>query len=427
MRRRMLTSTVALAALTAGSLTAPALAGAATPPATTASAAARTTPAPPVSAEDRRLRRALQRVVDAGAVGVTAQVIDRGLVWRGAAGSAHLGPRRPATPDARFRAASVSKMITSVLALQLVERGTWTLDTTIGDVMPGLWPARSDVTVRQLLSHTSGVPDYLPGMVAKADTVKKFRAVIRKKRVARDLVGLAKKQDWLFEPGTSFAYSNTGYVLVGMMLARETGVPLARLARTKVLKPAGMTRSRWATGRRMVRPALTEYGALGKGGRQVDLSAFHPSMFAGAGALVSTARDLNRFQYALSKGRLVERSTLETMRAVAVDVEEAGLPYGLGTYSITDPCRPRESAVYGHDGASWGTLTLSFSSADGRRRVTVAMTGREYTRDQPAFQALNRFLGLALRATCRRAPEARTVVPAPTVVPRTDVVAPPLG
>src|SRR5207237_296978 len=127
---------------------------------------------------ERQLDRLLQQVRAGGAIGVTAEVVTPGGTWRGATGNAERAPRRPATEDARFRAGSVSKQLVSVLALQLVQDGTWSLGTTIGDVRPGLYPERADATLRQLLSHTSGIPEFLTPLIAGAETTPAFVDVI---------------------------------------------------------------------------------------------------------------------------------------------------------------------------------------------------------------------------------------------------------
>ncbi len=351
------------------------------------------------------LRPELRRVVRAGAVGVSAQVVDRGEVWRGAAGAARLRPNRPAVPSAHFRAASVTKTLTAVLALQQVQRGRWTMDTTIGDVLPGLWPARSDVTVAQLLSHRSGAPDYLSVLTSRGTTVPKLLRIISNRRTDRALVRVAKRQDWLFEPGTGFSYSNTNYVIIGLMLRRATGFSLPKLAQRRIFAPARMTRSSWPFAKGFPAPKLREYAAFGK--RRIDLSTFSPTMFSAAGALVTTARDLNRFQRSLSRGDLLAPRLVRLMRSVVTPAEETGLgvAYGYGSYRLPDPCR-NGGSLHGHDGASFGTQTLSFTSGNGRRRVTVAMTGRQYGNpEQPAFAALNEFLVAAFASSCRLGPD----------------------
>ncbi len=358
---------------------------------------------------ERGLDRALRAVIRAGGVGVVARVKGPGQAWRGAEGHAHLHPRRPSTAPARFRAASVNKQLTAVLALKLVERGTWSLDTTIDDVLPGLWPGRGAITLRQLMSHTSGMPDYLPVLFEDADTTREFVDAISRKRTDRELVRAARMQEWLFEPGTDMSYSNTNFVVVGMMLKHETGRRMPLLLRTRILRPAGMKESRFATDRRLPGPALREYAVIG--GKRVDLRRFHPSIFSSAGALVTTTRDLNRFQRALSRGRLIGPELLRQMRSVIGQDPEIGMEYGLGSFRLPDPCR-QGGFVHGHDGATWGTLTLMFGSPDGRRRVTVAMTGRDLDGRVATSRALSRFVVRALAATCGQVPHGASTGPA---------------
>lgn len=395
-RRRL----VALAATTmsvALALTTAPTSSAATPPsaprAHAAPAAGGVTQAP----WERRLDRALRQVRVAGGLGVTAQVDGPRGTWSGAAGYAQLDPRKPAKEQARFRAASVTKQLTTVLALDLVERDRWTLSTTIGDVLPRLWPRRADVTLEQLLSHRSGMPDMLTPLIAQARTDRAFVKAISKRRTDSELVKVAKTQDWLFEPGTSMAYSNTNFIVVGMMLKKATGRSMAHLVRSRILGPAGMTSSVYATSRGMAAPRLKEYAVLGP--RRLDVSTFHPSMFSSAGALVTTARDLNRFQRALSRGRLVARRLVTTMRRVTTPDGGPKTGYGLGSYRLLDPCGTGR-VLHGHDGGSWGTVTLSFTTPSGGRRVSVAMTGRELNGDTDGILALLRFVTAAMAAQC---------------------------
>ncbi len=395
--RRSLT-VAATALLTAIPVVAQAPASSAAPPGQAARAA-------------ERLDRALDEVVEAGAVGTVAEVTTRGHVWRGASGKARLDPGRPARPWAKFRAASVTKSTISVLALQMVARGRWTLRTTIGDVLPRLWPKRSEVTLRQLLSHTSGMPDMLIPLVADAVTTEAFVAAISKRRTDRELIRTAKAQPWLFEPGTDMAYSNAGYVVVGKMLRKATGRSVADLLRTRVLAPAGMTDTRFARSPDVSPPWLREYADYQ--GELLDIGSAHPTMFSSAGALLTTTRDLNRFHRALSSGRLLPNRLVRKMRSVVAVEEVLGLEYGLGSYRVPDPCRPGRF-LHGHDGGAWGTYTFSFSSPNGQRRVTVAATGRSYDGGTEPLAAVGRFLQLALASACPDVtPPARSPLPAP--------------
>ncbi len=341
--------------------------------------------------------------------------LDRGQVWRGAVGRGELRPNRPAVPRARFRAASVTKQLTSVLALQMVQRGRWRLGTTIADVLPrGAWPGRGDVTLRQLLSHTSGMPDVVDALVARARTNREFVRIVSRRYTDRGLVRSSRRLPWVFTPGTDHDYSNTNFIVVGLMLKQATGQTLYRLMRQRVLRPAGMRDSYVPVAKYLTPPRLHEYASFGRA--RLDLGTFSPTMFSGAGALVSTAADLNRFHLALSRGRLIPRRLVTLMRT---PVRQSGATrYGLGSYRLADPCGGGFRLV-GHDGGAWGTLTLSFTSPDGARRVTAALTGRQYTTDR-ALRALFRFVGVAFGTTCRGGPAgvAGRTQPPPSVLGR---------
>jgi D-alanyl-D-alanine carboxypeptidase len=367
-------------------------------------AAERPQPTAAAKVDGPQLQRQLKRVLTkGGGVGVVAEVATPDGRWRSSAGVARTKPRTPASPSARFRAASVTKSVVSVLALQLVANGRWTLDTTIGDVLPKLWPERSDITLRQLLSHSSGMPEMVVPLLAEATTTRKFLREIRKKRTDRELVRAAKTAEWLFEPGTDMKYSNTNYVVVGMMLRRATGKSVAQLAERRVFAPARMGQSKLARSKRVKAPRLHEYGRFD--GRLVDLRGFSPTIFSSSGSMVSTTRDLNRFHRALSTGALLPKRLVREMRSVVAVDQDTGAEYGLGSYRLPDPCRPG-GFLHGHDGATYGTVTLTFSSPDGRRRVTVASTGRTVTLESPPLMQLMEFVFLAAEQSCPGAPAA---------------------
>jgi D-alanyl-D-alanine carboxypeptidase len=347
-----------------------------------------------------QLDRLLARVHRQGAVGVTAELVTPDGTWRGAAGNGERNPRLPASERAQFRAASVSKQLMTVLALQQVDRGRWTLDTTLGSVLPDLWPDQGTVTLRQLLSHTSGLPEYLTPLLGTDPSATAFTTVISRRYTDEQLVAAARTQPTT--PRGQFVYANTNFVLVGMMLEEATGRSLADLLAQRVFGPARMTESAWPSGTRTTRPRLKEYGRLY--GQTISLAGFQPSMFSGAGALLTTARDLDRFQLALSRGELVPRSLVRQMRSVTSDGGDLGLEYGLGSYRLPDPCKPGRW-VHGHDGGSWGTITLSYASPSGDRRVAVSMTGRNYDGDNRAVATLSELAVKALAQTCGGKPK----------------------
>ncbi|NYE35087.1 D-alanyl-D-alanine carboxypeptidase [Nocardioides cavernae] len=411
-RRRAIPAAAAAVALLAAPLAAAPSAGATTSPAATAAApkAPRTSEMP-----ERKLERLVQRLRTEGrAVAVTAEVRRGGRTWSFDVGQARRDPGRRVEPGSTFRAASVTKQLVAVLGLQQVERGRWTLDTTIGDVDPALWPGRESVTLRQLLSHTSGMPDYLLAVLGSAVTGQDLVDAVSTRWTDRRIIAAAQGLPGS-EPG-GFAYSNTNYVVVGQMLERATGTKVRALVRDRVLRPAGMTDSAFAVRKDAPRPDLHEYARY-PGSGTLDLGAFEPSLFSSAGALVSTARDLNRFRKALETGKLIPKRLVRTMQEPLSD--GGGLPYGLGSYRLPSPCASGPGWVQGHDGASFGTLTFSVGLGT-NRQVTIAMTGRGYTERTALAQArlVQQFAYTALSATCGEdgTDERRATQPLPGLI-----------
>lgn len=408
-RRRRTSAAVASLALLAAPLAAAGPSASAAPAPVPAAAKAA-----PGDMPVRSLERLVERLRSEGrAVGVTAEVRRGSQTWSFDSGKARRDPGRPVQSGSTFRAASLTKQLVAVLALQQVERGRWSLDTTIGDVDPTLWPGRESVTLRQLLSHTSGMPDYLFAVLGSAVTGDDLVDAVSTRWTDRRILATARTLP-LGEPGT-FSYSNTNYVLVGQMLQRATGVPVRRLVERRILRPTGMADSAFAVRRDAPRPDLHEYARY-PGSGTLDLGSFEPSLFSSAGALVSTAHDLNIFRRALEQGRLLPRRLVRTMQEPVSD--GGGLPYGLGSYRLPSPCASGPGWVQGHDGASFGTLTFSVGLG-ANRQVTIALTGRGYTERTALAQArlVQQFAYTALEATCAAgdtdAPRDLTRLPAP--------------
>jgi len=216
----------------------------------------------------------------------------------------------------------------------------------------------------------------------------------------------ALAQPWTFEPGTQAVYSNTGYIVLGMLLERASGAPLAHLLRDNVFRPSGMTCTAYLTETVLPKPALVD--TITADGQTYDLDGFDPELFAAAGAVVSTTKDLNAFTEALATGRLVKPATFERMRRtrpVQVTVDAQGSPvrvdYGLGVYRMPDPCEPGQF-LWGHDGATFGTLSYAVTSLDGTRQVSAGWTGREYNTDGSVSYNPMEAIDAALSATCGR-------------------------
>lgn len=322
----------------------------------------------------------LQTMVDGGALGASAAIRQGDQVWMNTAGAV-ANPHMNITKGfATSRAASITKTVTAVLVLQEMERGTWTLDTQVGEVDPTLIPAHPEVTIRQLLSHTSGLPDYLgmptmtDGLLQNAKDMDAIHAVATGEHSNKSLMQVANTSPWRFEPGTRFDYSNSNYVALSLLLEKVTGKSFRYLALTRVFGPVSMMRSDVPE-----QPGLQNshlMGAMMAGDRVVMLPDFSPTLFGAAGNMTTNVMDLTTFQRALTSGRLISKESLALMQTPTPQ----GQVYGLGMFRIQDPCSSAENPkyLYGHDGAGFGEFSISLARPNGEESFSVLWTGRRY-------------------------------------------------
>lgn len=348
---------------------------------------------------------AVAAVVADGALGATARVEAPGLRWAGAAGLRELGGHRGATTYDEFRVASNTKTMVATLAMQEVERGTWTLDTTVEDVLPGVLPAEigSVVTIEQLMSHRSGAPSlHIQQMIvermADPESWEDLADAFEQRYTIDDHLTTIDATAWEFEPGTDGNYSNAGYVLLGLMLEEQTGRSLDTLLKWRVFLPAGMWRADYPTEPDVRGPFMVGAAYFGEDAGWESLDEWDPTMFAGAGAATATTRDLNRLNEALFSGRLVSPETAEDMLTPRGALFGGEIEYGLGVYRVPDPCNEGEY-LYGHDGAALGTLSINWSSPDGERQITAGVNTRDYSGEEPLYN-FDDLLTPMLLATC---------------------------
>lgn len=347
---------------------------------------------------------AVRALVADGALAVTARVETPDLRWAQAAGKRELGRPAPARVDDAYRIGSITKTFVATLVLQEVERGTWTLGTRVEDVLPGLLPGHPEVTIEHLLSHRSGMPTgtdtLLLSRIEDPESIEDQVAALGEEYTQADHVAAALATPWLFEPGTDWSYSNAGYVVLGLLLEEVTGQDLAHLLRHRVLRPAGLRHTDLPDQPRAHGPFLVEAMYTGEyGAGWYSLPDLDPSVFGAAGAATSTTADLLRFGDSLLGGRLLRASTVADM---ATPRTPEPIDYGLGLYRVPDPCAPAGSGayLYGHDGVTFGTLSLALSSPDGERSFAVGVTGRDLSGSEVPLYDLNELLVPVFLATC---------------------------
>lgn len=360
----------------------------------------------PQNAPANGLDEATQALVDDGAIGVTARVESPTTQWGGAAGAREVGKNPPALEQSPFRTASITKTMVATLVMQEVEAGTFTLDTPVNDLVPGLFPEHQDVTVEHLLTHRSGAQTgTMLSIAAKGTgpTWEDFIAALGLDYTDEEHLAVVNDAEWLFEPGTGFNYSNAGFIALGMILEGVNDEDLASLLQERVFDPARMRHSAFPDESNTRGPLLMDAmytGTAEQGGiGWVALDDFDPDVFSAAGGAVTTTRDLNQFTEALLTGELVDPALVDEM---LVPRSTETMVYGLGIYRVADPCTPEgepQQWLYGHDGGSMGTVSLALSSTDGSRQLSLAISGRDMTGAQDSYD-LNELLVPMLLATC---------------------------
>lgn len=304
--------------------------------------------------------------------------------WTGAFGVADRETGAPVRTDMRLRTGSVTKTFTATIVLQLVDEGTLSLDDTLASILPVAadLPNAETITLRQILNMRSGIFNYTehPGLFG---TVPGSEDRVW---THQEMLDLARKHDAYFDPGTSFHYSNTNYILLEMIIERATGDAFGDELISRILKPLGLDETSLPTAPEMPEPFAHGYGgdpALMNPERDPDAMAaeaaeastestsdtetekpappkidlaslrdstrFPPSLAAGAGAIVSTVGDLNRWVDALLEGWSLTSETqanrMDLLPTKESESDETG-GYGLGIM--------RQDGVTGHGGGILG-------------------------------------------------------------------------
>ncbi|KYF53770.1 alkaline D-peptidase, partial [Sorangium cellulosum] len=274
--------------------------------------------------------------------------------------------------DGLVRIGSNSKAFTAVVVLQLVGEGKVDLDAPIEAYLPGLVRGEgidgNDITVRQLLQHTSGLADY-DGLLLTGD----FSSLRDTYFSPRELLDAALAEGSQFPPGDRWDYSNTNYILAGLLIEKVTGRPLNEEITRRIIDRIGLRNTYLPdVGEQGIRGCHPRgYHADSTDGPMYDATELDPSFGWAAGQVIATPSDLNRFFLALFGGELLEPAQLEEMRTT---IEAPGMwpgaQYGLGLFTTPLSCG---GIAWGHGGDIMGYHTRGGVSDDGRA-VTVAVT-----------------------------------------------------
>ncbi len=331
------------------------------------------------------LQTALASIRSSGGYpGISAAVVfPDGLLWAGQSGSAILSPKTPATADTLYSIGSISKTFVAALTGRLAARGTISLDDPLAKYLPSFYEANA-ITLRQLLNHTSGVME-LFDVIGSAVLANRTRAWTTGEVLAK--VGRGR---YAFAPGKGYRYSNTDYVLLGAVIEKATGQPIAALIRAEFLEPLGLTHTFLQTEEDA--PGVKAHGYKGTAATAtapVDQTAGTMLPFTAeatavgpAGAYVSTATDVARWGDALYNGNVLDQATLAAMTDISqTQSYKPRWVYGLGMEETTIAGQ----TAWGHRGYLDGFWSAMWYLPAGH--VTIVVTANAEWADPVAAAA----------------------------------------
>lgn len=302
-------------------------------------------------------RAVLQHIMDTGiqTAGIPGAVVDIATpvwTWNSAAGNASPITGEKAQPNMRFLIASVSKTFTSVAVQKLAEEKKLSLDDPMERWLPAdlvqKIPNGKTITVRQLLDHTSGIADYREDSIIIREYQNPDVPVTYQTAMWQGI-----NESPLYPPGTNFTYSNVNYILLTLIIDNASGVPYENYVTRNIFVPAGMNDTFIQETNHIPGPHMTAT-QRGGNGTFADLSNLYVQFDRGAGDIVSTTADLNRFHRALREGRLISKSSLAAMEKPSP--QSGRVSYGLGY--ITAIGEPSNVTYLGHSGGYPGSFTF---------------------------------------------------------------------
>lgn len=252
-------------------------------------------------------------------------------------GTADLGTSRAATPATTYRLGSTSKQFTAALILKLVDQGRLTLTDSIGRYLTGLRPEWRTITIEQLLNHTSGLQ-------------REYRQASRRleKLPGDTLIAMATRDTMVSSPGARYAYSNTGYMILGVLVEKLYGKPYSDVLRNEVSRPLGLTTLAWCTDPAMSASEAKGYQRAPQGDFRPALE-MNPDQALGAGSICGSVLDLASWNRALHAGRVLSPASYQVMTTPRGAAASARYGFGLVVHRT-----PSGRVVYQHTGATPG-------------------------------------------------------------------------
>ena len=298
------------------------------------------------------LTQALDASIEENAFSGVVYVRQKGeILYERAAGYADRANRRENTPDTRFGIASGTKFFTALAIGKLIEAGKLDFATKVAECVPWGFPRYSEaITIRQLLTHTSGIPDYYDE--EKIEDFDNFTVAKpwSELRGPKDYLPVFPDEEMKFAPGARFSYSNGGYILLGIVIEEVTGMPYRDFVTQEVFAPAGMTRSGYFAMNKL--PENTAFGYVEEGDGEWRTNIYNlPIIGASDGGAFTTAHDLAKLWDAFWGYKLLSQEVVELYTQPYSKAESEGPHehYGHGIWIHDSDDRGRETYIVGCD------------------------------------------------------------------------------
>jgi D-alanyl-D-alanine carboxypeptidase len=265
-------------------------------------------------------------------MGAASVAVDGKMVFSAACGWADAEWNVTNTVDTRFAIASITKELTAAAVLLLCEEKKFSLSDSIGKYVQNLPAPWQTATIHQLLTHTSGVPIYTASSDYKAVNPDLDRLKLPRD-IPNELLRLVQDRPLMYTHGAKFTYNNSGYILLGMLIEKVSGIPYERFIQERLFDRLGMADSGYDDPRKIIPRRARGYALEGKQLRNAD--SFDPRLAWSAGAFYSTVRDLTRWSDALAQGTLLTVDSAERMfrpnpEAASQDPHLQSAYYGYG-------------------------------------------------------------------------------------------------
>ncbi|MEQ5977609.1 serine hydrolase domain-containing protein [Bacillus cereus] len=323
------------------------------------------------------VKKAMRDTLQLGYPGILAKISKDRKTWSYAAGVAVLRTKKPMKADYRFRIGSVTKTFIATVLLQLAGENRLNLDDSIEKWLPGVVQGNgydgNQITIRQILNHTSGIAEYLKSKDYDIMDTKKLYT-------AEELVKMGISLPPDFAPGKGWSYSNTGYVILGMLIEKVTGNSYAEEVENRIVEPLELSNT-FLPGNSTVIPGTNHargYERYDGESELKDVTYSYPG--SSDGDIISTADDLNKFFSYLLSGKLLKEQQLKQMLTTVPTGTEVIDGYGLGIYETK---LPNGVSIWGHAGASPGFSTFAGGTLGGKHTLAINLNGHKTSHSNP--------------------------------------------